>query len=531
MEGDPMSQSLPNWVQSAACYLRRSREDLEAERRGENTLLAQRELMVREVLPHYPVSYQIYEEVASGDTIKDRPVFQQLLADLERGLYQAIAVKDLTRLGRGSYSDMGKVYDLIRDKRIFIINSTSVLDPDNPDDLRNLRFSMFLSREEYESILFRLVQGKYNQVRHRGAWVAGVTPYGYDYNRDTRKLTPNEHADKVRLIYQLFVQDNLSPQAISHRLRQLGIESPMGKEHWNPQTIRRLLQNPVYKGTVRYKRTKRLKSDGKVVLRPKEEQIIVDRAHPPIVNLTLWNLAQEKIDRGQPKNPVDFTPTELASIITCASCGRKMLRQSTKQVYRRKNGEDSVYEKEFLACIPCGYWVQYRLVEQQLMCFLQTLPELSGDTLQRQFENTKQTQEHLSADKQSLLTSLYQHQRLILNRLEKSRDFLVDGTFTRTEFESDRARHQAELDKVMEAISKLEDESEKEASVKSTANVPLLLENLTSLAKTYQQLDSTARKNALLRGVLDRVELVFLGKRGRQNRFELNVSLCYEISL
>lgn len=524
-EGDAMS-NLPEWVNKIACYLRRSREDLEAEKRGENTLMAQRELMVAEVLPRYHADVEVYEEVASGDTIRDRPVFQQLLTSLEQGVYQAIAVKDLTRLGRGSYSDMGRVYDLIRDKRIFIINSTSVLDPDNPDDLRNLRFSMFLSREEYESIVFRLVQGKYNQVRHRGHWVAGVTPYGYDYNRITRKLTPNQNADTVRLIYHLFLTDNLGPQAISRRLRQLCLPSPGGKAYWNPQTIRRILQNPVYKGTVSYKRTKRRKSDGKVVERPKEEQIFVDGAHPAIIQARLWTLTQERLNRAQPKTPLDFTPTELAGLVTCSSCGRKMIRQTSQQVYRRKDGAQSVYKKEFLACLQCGYWVQYRAIEDQLLRVLQSL-NLPQIPLQK-WTNLEESCSWATHHNEQLLATAYERRHLLLNRLAKARDCLVDGTFTREEYEADQTRYQQQLKEVDENIYALQTDLTAQNTQQALSGVYSSLLKLNTVYEAYRELSSSKRKNTLLRMLFERIELVFLGKQeNRQNGFELDIYLSY----
>ena len=87
--------------------------------------------------------------MVSGESIKDRPEFQRLLDQIKNGKYQAIVVKDLYRLGRGNYTDMGIVYDLIRDKRIFIITRDNVLDPANHDDLRkNIKGKHQPSREK-----------------------------------------------------------------------------------------------------------------------------------------------------------------------------------------------------------------------------------------------------------------------------------------------------------------------------------------------------------------------------------------------
>ena len=519
--------NLPEFVTHIACYLRRSREDLEAERRGENTLLVQRQFMVNEVLPRFGTHCEVYEEVASGDTIKDRPVFQQLMADLELGMYQAIAVKDLTRLGRGSYSDMGLVYDFIRDKRIFIITAASVLDPENPDDLRNIRFSMFLSREEYEAIVYRLVQGKYVKAQHLGQWVAGSVPYGYRYDRQVKKLVPDDCAKVVSHIFELFVHENRSTAAISTHLRKMGIPSPAGKTYWNPQTIRRLLQNPAYKGTLAYKRTKRQKSDGKVVVRPKEEQIIVDHAHLPVVSEAVWELAQQKIKRHRPKTPVQLTPTELAGVITCGTCRRKMVRQTSTRHYRRKDGETSVYQREFLACPACGHWVGYRAVEQQLIAVLNHLPALPLDGLEKWLRERASRSIATKNGQSSTLTDAMRRKSTIQRRLEKAREFLLDGTLTKEEFELTRNKHQRELRDLEDEIKVLQDlksRLEKEWNV----DVQRVLVSGRTLALAYRNLLGTEQKNLLLHTVFEEVELLFQGKSGRHNRFDLNVSLAYE---
>ncbi|MCY0881673.1 MAG: recombinase family protein, partial [Firmicutes bacterium] len=187
---------VPANVERAICYIRKSREDEEAERRGEDTLLKQRELMVSEVLSRHSFAYDLAEEVASGDSIRDRPVFRELLPQLGTR-YQAIVCKDLSRLGRGSYRDMGMVYDIIRDRQIYIITKDAVYDPRNFSDLRMIRFSLFFNREEYEMTVWRLTEGKYDGAR-RGKWVAGSVPYGFVYDAHLQVIVPK--ADEAAVV-------------------------------------------------------------------------------------------------------------------------------------------------------------------------------------------------------------------------------------------------------------------------------------------------------------------------------------------
>lgn len=519
-----MSQ-LPPSVQRVACYLRRSREDLEAENRGEDTLLAQRELILKDILPRYNVDFELYEEVKSGENIKDRPQFQRLLDGIRQNKYQGIVVKDLYRLGRGNYSDMGVVYDLIRDKRIVIITRDNVLDPANHDDLRNIRFSMFLSREEYEATVWRLVNGKYDKARNRGAWVAGSTPFGYDYHRQSRKLIPNQDAKTVKLIFELFAHQDLGYAAISTRLKQLNLKTPKGLDYWHPMQIRRILNNPVYVGTVRYRITKRQKSDGKIVYRPEEEHIVYENAHEPIIDRETWEATQRKLQKSLPKHNLDFSPCELAGLVTCGTCGRKMIRQASTQRYRHRNSNDiSVYKKSFLACLPCGHYVKYDDVLQQVIGYLTSITKLDTDVLQMVLQQYSQSKTS-RVDLDRTLEDAINRKRLLEMRLERAREFLLDGTFSKEEYEELRTKIDSQIHDLDESINLIRSQIEGSSSV--APDVQYIADRLQTMLDIYQSLEDKTKKNALLRAIFDSIELIFLGKRGRSNAFELNLVLDF----
>jgi len=520
-----MSQ-LPSSVRRVACYLRRSREDLEAEKRGEDTLLAQRELILKDILPRYNVDFDLYEEIVSGENIKNRPQFQLLLDEIRQGRYQGIVVKDLYRLGRGNYSDMGVVYDLIRDKRIFIITRDNVLDPANHDDLRNIRFSMFLSREEYEATVWRLVNGKYDKARNRGAWVAGPTPLGYDYHRPSRKLVPNADAKIVKLIFELFAHEDLGYAAISTRLKRLNIRTPKGGDYWHPMQIRRILCNPVYIGTVRYRTTKRQKSDSKIVRRPEEEHIVFENAHEPIIDRETWEIVQRKLNKSLPKNNLDFSACELAGLITCGTCGRKMIRQTSTQRYHHRNSNQvSVYQKSFLACLPCGHYVKYEDVLHQILEYLRSITKLDSNVLKdliQQYTESKNNQEKL----QQILHDAEQRKQLLKVRIERAKEFLLDGTFTKEEYDELRRKIDNQICDINAEIEHIRSKVSEGPSVEAD-HVESIAEKLQTMLDIYEGLERKSQRNTLLRAIFDSIELHFLGKRGRSNAFELNLVLDF----
>lgn len=521
---------LPSSVLYAVCYIRKSREDEEAELRGEDTLMKQRELMVRDVLSRYEFDYDIAEEVASGDSIRDRPVFRKLLPEL--GVkYQAIVCKDLSRLGRGSYGDMGMVYDIIRDKRIFIITKDAVYDPRNFSDLRMIRFSLFFNREEYEMTVWRLTEGKYDGAQ-RGKWVAGSVPYGFRYDPKLQVLVPHpDDAQIVQMIFHWYVREELGFNAIATRFKRLGIKTPRGKDRWQPEVIHRMLLNTAYKGTLLFRKTQRNKIDGKVVQRPVDEHIIVENAFEAIVDADTWERAQARLTdvrQRQLRVKYDFSPSELASLVTCSKCSKKMVRQLSTQRYKKRDGTISRYEKEFLYCTHCGYSVKYRDCESQLLRVLEKMATIELSTLEAHLIKLRgHFQQETKVDTSNLRKQIEERKKALENRLVRAREFLLDETFTKADFEAARDKYQKDLNELLQSERNLEEQLPVNELTQSL-DVQHIQAQINTVLETYLQIEDKSAKNRLLRGLFDQVVLHLMYKgTGKNNptRFDLFVRL------
>lgn len=74
--------------ENVCIYLRKSRADREAEARGEGETLARHERILLDLAKSRSYSVgAIYREIVSGETISDRPVIQQVLREVEAGLW------------------------------------------------------------------------------------------------------------------------------------------------------------------------------------------------------------------------------------------------------------------------------------------------------------------------------------------------------------------------------------------------------------------------------------------------------------
>lgn len=516
---------LPRKVNYAVCYLRRSRQDEDREKKlGIDTLHEQRQLMFKE-LARYDFLYETREEIGSGDTIASREVFKSIIHDIELNKVDAICVKDFSRLGRGDFEDAGRIYKMIQKYNILIITPNKIYNALNSSDLQQMRFEMFLYREEFELIKKRLTNARHNYARE-GKWMTGGAgiPYGYRYNDRTQKLEPEPNqASIIHTIFHWYTEEDIGLQSICSRLKKKGVLTATGKQDWKQVVVKRILSNEVYLGTVKFRTTKRI--DGKVVKLPEEEHIIVPNAHKPIIDLETFEKAQKKLANQKSQHPVrsDFSPGTLTGILTCPTCKRKMLKNTSNKRYKKKDGSISYYKREFIACIPCSIYVKYVDIEIALLEYLKQLTNVDVNLLRNELDLLidQQNRKHNSTSSEHEYLQLEKQKGLI----KKKRSFLLDKYLEGNIDDTIYQQKDHELKEQLKGISQLIEESLKDQhdynkNKMSTNNFTM---NITSLLDVYNQLKSNEKKNELLREVIDHAEVHIIEKgRGRKSaKFKL----------
>ena len=105
-------------------YLRKSRADSEAEALGEGETLARHEKALLDLAKKLNLNITaIYREIVSGETIAARPVMQQLLQEVEQGIWDGVLVMEVERLARGDTIDQGIV------AQTFKFSDTKIITP------------------------------------------------------------------------------------------------------------------------------------------------------------------------------------------------------------------------------------------------------------------------------------------------------------------------------------------------------------------------------------------------------------------
>jgi len=484
-------------------YLRKSRADIEAEVRGEGETLARHEKILFELAKKLKINVtKIYKEIVSGETIAARPVMQELLSEVERGMWEGVLVVEVERLARGDTIDQGIVAQTFKYSNTKIITPMKIYDPSNEFDEEYFEFGLFMSRREYKTINRRLQRGR-TQSAKEGKYVGNIPPYGYTRKKlendagYTLEINPDE-AKVVRLIYEWYTgADRIGISLIINRLNEMKIPTRKGGD-WTTSTIRGILSNPVYIGKIRWKarpQIKKMKNGEMIKERPRAKNaVVVDGLHDPIIDEKIFNLAQKYLA----ENPTLPVPTRykvenpLAGLIVCGMCGRKMNRKPYKNGYPDtllctgptcKNISSPLYlvEKKLLDVLED--WLKKYKVKIQQQEALEG--NLEADIIKQSIENINNNLKTL--DKQ--LNNLHD---LLEQGIYSTEVFLKRSKILNEKITAAK-RDKEELENKLEKISAREE---------SKKNIIPKLENTIN---SYWSLDTPKEKNELLKEALEKV--------------------------
>lgn len=284
----------------------------------------------------------IYREVVSGEQIDNRPEMQKVLSRIESPKIKAVLVVEPQRLSRGDLEDCGRLIKLLRYTDTKVITTTKIYDLSDEHDRESFERELKRGNEYLE--YFKKIQQRGTLLSVKdGNYVGSVAPYGYrkitvmDGKRKcpTLEVFP-EQAEVVRMIYDMFVNQNMGLVTIGHKLDEMKIKPPKGK-HWSYHTMRDMLRNPHYLGKIKWnwrKNVRTVKDQELVISRPKnEDYLLVEGKHDPIIDEATFNAAVKKLGSDPRKKFNTELKNPFSGILYCR-CGRPMSLRN----YKDKNG-------------------------------------------------------------------------------------------------------------------------------------------------------------------------------------------------
>lgn len=271
------------------------------------------------------------DEGISGTKIKNRKEFQRMLADAEKGLFDMVVVKDISRFARNTVDllqSVRKLKSLGIETQFLTANMTS---------MGNSEFVLTifgaLAQEESANTSKRIKFGK--KMNAEKGRVPNIV-FGYDKTiGDYFNLSINENeAMTIRQIFQWYTEEGYGGSKIANMLNERGIKTKRGN-NWSQNSVCRILTNEIYTGKIingkeeiadflTGQRKEKDESEWLVTLRP-ELRIIEDEVFDKAQDILKGRHDSFKITHERQSNKYLFS-----TLIKCKECGwsfRRTVRQ------------------------------------------------------------------------------------------------------------------------------------------------------------------------------------------------------------
>lgn len=285
-----------------------------------------------------------FREVVSGETIKERPEINKVLRLIESPKIKAVKVVEPQRLTRGDLEDIGRLMKLLKHTNTYVITPERMYDLRDEYDWNAFEAELKRGNDYLKYTKKILNRGRLLSVS-QGNYLGTIPPYGYDKTHvmDGKRKCPTlkenkEQADVVRMIFDMYVNQDMGRTRICHQLDKMGIKPPKG-ENWSPPALKDMLENVHYIGKVKWnwRKTVTVVEDGEILnTRPKSkigEYLIYEGRHDGIISEELFQAAREKQGRNHRAKAKTKVRNPLAGLLYCR-CGRAM----SLRIHKNKDG-------------------------------------------------------------------------------------------------------------------------------------------------------------------------------------------------
>ena len=248
-----------------------------------------------------------YIDRAISAKTDNRPQFQQMIKDSERGIFDIIIVWKLDRFARNRY-DSARYKTQLKRNGVKLVSATEVISA-GPEGI--ILESVLEGYAEYYSadLSEKVVRGMTENAL-KGIYNGGTIPFGYMID-ETRHYQPDPLlAPYVEQTFQKYA-DGATMTDLRDWLKAHNIKNSMGGE-MSYNTIQRMLSNRRYIGELRLR------------------DVVQPNAIPALVSEDLFNKVQEKLTKNK-KAPARHKAEDtylLTTKLYCGKCGALMFGES-----------------------------------------------------------------------------------------------------------------------------------------------------------------------------------------------------------
>lgn len=279
----------------------------------------------------------------TGTESANRPEFKRLLENAKSGKFQAILLSEQSRMSREDIFDVMIHWRLLRNAGVKIVTyQRGELDFNNLGGVITAIVDQYGAREESVKLAQRVASGQRLKAK-QGQRIGGIV-FGYDreliddsgkvvrrvhFNERFRKpptwktrLVPSEDEVAVEAVRWAFesIAAGKSLCEVVKGINARGLKSSLNKQ-FSIGTLKRVLENPAYAGTLRVGKYAR----GKFTRVVEDGLIVIENAHEAIVDPDLFERVQITLEERRRLRPNSRSERYLLSgMVKCLHCGGRM---------------------------------------------------------------------------------------------------------------------------------------------------------------------------------------------------------------
>lgn len=294
----------------------------------------------------------IRRESHSAKASGQRPVFNELIRDINSGRYTGILTWAPDRLSRNA-GDLGTLVDLMDEKKLHQIRTYGQSFQNSPNEKFLLMILCSQAKLENDNKSINVKRGLRTRCE-MGLWPAPA-PMGYlnekRVDRKGRVYIDPERGHIIKQIFEKVAYEKWSGRKIFHWLKfEMNFKTPNGNKGLTLSNIYLLLQNDFYYGTFEY---------------PRKSGLWYKGIHEPLITKELFDLVQQQVKSQIIR--VEEKEFAFTKLITCGLCGSGIC--ADEKFKKQKNG--NIHRYVYYGCTKskdkhckCGYINEVELIEQ-----------------------------------------------------------------------------------------------------------------------------------------------------------------------
>ena len=365
------------------------------------------------------------DEGLTAITTKKRENFHSMIADAERGMFDLIITKEITRFARNTLDSIQYTRDLLTCGVGVFFQNDNINTFDEDSELR-LTIMSGIAQDEVRKLSSRVRFGHEQAIRN-GVVLGNGRMFGYD--KEHKRLVINEEeAQMIRELFELYATNEYSMKQIEDLFWERGYRNHNGNKI-SHSTMSNAISNPKYKGyyvgnkvkivDMFTKKQKFLPEEEWVMFKDETGEIV-----PAIVSEELWDRANEVLARRSKdvkrrQNLVNH-PNLMTGKVFCTHCGKTYYRRDNKDRKGNVNsrwvcsgkingGADAcpsfgIYESELKPILFEVFKETSEVVGEQLIeTYMQLFQQLEGENSLQDEINRTRAQIDLELKKKSKL--------------------------------------------------------------------------------------------------------------------------------